>query len=113
SASDLVVETHQAYGIALSQQQQRKGRGEPLGVGKLGEPVRRGRILTDAHLRATPRHRSADVEHDTGAEIGLFLVLANDPTIGAGGNLPIDVPKVVARLVRPVISELDREAFTR
>ena len=71
------------------------------------------RVLPDAHLRAAPRHRAADVEHDARAEVRLLLVLAHDPAIGARGDLPVDVAKVVARLIRPVLGELDREALAR
>ena len=101
-ASDAIVEADQADGVALSQQQQRDRRGEPLGVFEFRQSVG----------RAAPGHRAADVEHDGRAEVGFFLVLADDPAVGARGDLPVDVAEVVAGLVRAVVGELDGESLS-
>jgi hypothetical protein len=100
-----VVEANEADGVALAKQQERERRGELLGVGTLGEPAVGG--------GTAPVHGSADVEHDGGAEVGLLLVLLDDPAIGARGDLPVDVAKVVARLIGTKIGELHREPLAR
>ena len=45
------------------------------------------------------------------AEVGLFFVLADDPAVGARGDLPVDVARVVARLIGAILGELDRESL--
>jgi hypothetical protein len=64
-------------------------------------------------MHRRPNHRPADVEHESGPEVGLFLELLHHPAIGAGRDLPIDVPQLVARLVRTMLCKLDGESLAR
>src|SRR5262249_16388654 len=60
---------------------------------------------------AAPIHGSADVEHDARAEVRLLLVLFYHPAIGARGDLPIDVSRLVSRLIGTILGELHRESL--
>ena len=100
-SSGRVVEADEANGVALAEQEQRDRGRELLGVRELGE----------ARGGAAPRHRSAHVEDDRRAEVGLLLVLLDDPSIRARGDLPVDVPQVVARLIGTILGELHRESL--
>jgi hypothetical protein len=87
-------------GVPLPEQHQRQRRRQPLGVGQLGEPA----------LGPAPRHGAAGVEHQHGPQVGFGLELLHREPVGPRQHLPIQVPKLVAGLVRPVLGELDRES---
>ena len=98
--ADLVVERDEAGRVALAQQHQRERGDEALGVGELGQ---------DGVGIAGPGHGPADVAHHHGAEVGLFLELLDVQPVVPAEDLPVDVAELVARLVHPVLGELDRE----
>src|SRR6185503_13187691 len=88
--------------------------GQSLGVLQLGETAVRARLRGTAKLgdaRAAPVHRLADVQHDRRAEVGLFFILPHDPPVGARRDLPIDVARVVARLIGAILRELHRKSL--
>jgi hypothetical protein len=89
------IEANQSDGVTLANEQEGERRAESLTVGKLRQPP----------FRARPRHGSADIEHDAGAEVGLLLELLHDPAVGTGGNLPVDVPEVVPGLVGAMLGK--------
>ena len=96
-----VIEGDQAGGVPLPEQDQRQRRGQQARVGQLGQALARC---------AGPGHGTAGVQHQHGAEVGLFLVLLDVQPVGAGEKLPVDIAGLVAELVRPMLGEFNRES---
>ena len=99
--ADGLVEDHEPGGVTLPHQHQRERGGEAAGVVEFREA---------GVGRARPGHRAAGVEHHHGAEVGLFLELLDVQPVLRAQQLPVDVAELVARLVHPVLGELDRES---
>ena len=97
---DVVVEGDEAGRVALAQQDQRERGDEPLRVGELRQHGVRA---------AGPGHRAAGVAHHHGAEVGLLLELLHVQAVVAAQDLPVHVAQLVARLIHPVLGELDGE----
>src|SRR5262249_34995678 len=55
-------------------------------------------------------HRSADIEHDEDARIGLTLVELDVQPVGSPEDVPVDAADFVARHVLPVSGEIDAES---
>ncbi len=108
--ADRVVDEHRADGVALPKQQERQGGADALRVGELRET---GGLPPATCGRAGPVHRPARVEDDRGTQVRLFFELLDDPAVRPCGDPPIEVPQIVARLVRPVLGEFSREAAPR
>ena len=85
----------------MAEQQECQGSGQSFGVRQLGEP---GRCTT-------PIHRRTHVQHQQGAQVCLFFELLDDPAVGTGGDFPVDVAEIVARLIGPVLRELHGKAL--
>ena len=72
------------------------------GVGELGEHG-----VSGSPVQAIERLAS---QHHHGAEVGLLLELLHVEPVVAAQDLPVDVAQLVARLVHPVLGELDGES---
>lgn len=96
------VEADQSNGVPLPEQQQRHRRGQPFGVGQLGQSRR----------VASPLHGGRNVEHEHGPGIGLFLELFDDPAIGAPCDAPIEITQVITRHVGAMLRELNRKPLS-
>ena len=97
------VEGDEPSGVTLAQQDERQSCGQAVPVGTLREPRR----------RATPSHRTAGIEQDHGSKVRLFLELLDEQPVRASEHLPIEVARLVARLVSAVLRELHRKAAER
>ena len=99
--SHAVVEQHQPDGVVLLQQQVREGRGQ------VGAP------LELAHLPGLEGHRLGAIEQDGGTEVGLILKELDVILVGAGEDLPVQRPQLVAGHIGAMIEVLDGEAVIR
>ena len=89
------VEGDEAGRIALAQEDQRERRGQTVGVGALGKPVR----------CAPPRHGAARVEKDHGPEVCFLFELLHEQPVRSRENLPIEIAEFVSRLISAVLSK--------
>ena len=85
--------------------------GVPLAQHQVGEGGRQAAAVAELADRAGPTesHRAAGVDQEIGLEVGLLLVALDVEAVGLGQGLPVEVADRVARHVRPVLGELDRE----
>ncbi len=96
------VEGQQARGVALLREEV----GERGGEGARVVGLRHAGFAGEAH-------RAAVVHEQVGAQVRLVLEFLDKIAVGAAHEFPIEPARIIARRVRPVLAELDREAVIR
>jgi hypothetical protein len=96
--ADLVIEGDETDGIALLMEEVGEGGGE--GGGVAGLVVVEGAVL----------HGAGTVEEQVAAEVGLVLELLDVMAVGPGEDPPVEMARVIAGGVLPILGEFDGEA---
>ena len=99
----LLIECHKPGCISLAQQNKGERGTQPVGVRALREPL----------WRAAPRHRTTRVDQDHRAKVRFLLELFDEQAIGTSQDPPVEVAKLVPRLVGAVFGEFHRESAKR
>ncbi len=95
----LFVETGQADGVALLDEQAGKGGGETAGEIQPGRAV------------AGESHRGAAIDDEPGSQIGVGLEFLEIEAICAGIHPPVHEPDVVPGHIFSILGELDARPF--
>ena len=90
-------------------------RADAVAVARQQPRQRRHEVDQDAALQALGLHgaevdRRAQVEQEPGRDLAVLEVLADVRRVHAGGDVPVDVPDVVAVLVLAQVREVDAVA---
>lgn len=99
----LLIERHKTGRISLAQQNECERGTQPVGVRALREPL----------WRAAPRHRTTRVDQDHRAKVRFLFELFDEQSIGTSQDPPVEVSKLVPRLVGAVLGEFHRESAKR
>ena len=99
----LLIECHKTGCISLAQQNKGERGTQPVGVRPLREPL----------WRTAPRHRTTRVHQNHRAKVRFLLELFDEQAIGTSQDPPVEVPKLVPRLVGAVLGEFHRESAKR
>ena len=70
-------------------------------------------ILKLAAVLPAIGHAAAGVHQQICLEVGLFFILLDVITVGLSQNSPINVADFVARIILPMLGELDAEPLVR
>ncbi len=98
---DVMVDGHNADAVALLAREVAQTRRQIARVVELADPI------------AGVIHRSRDVEDDDEVRVRVRLELLDVETVGAAKDSPVDAPNVVARHVRSMLREIDRQTQIR